>query len=147
MTEFIYTVELHKHTSINNIILNEKKALSSLTTPFQTILTALIYIFSPTHLPPVMTLNTPYSLPQRITAAMLMIRMGHLMFMKYDTGSHQWIFRIMYIPHMSGIPGHDGHIPVIHINNLKISRIQTLKIFSAKHLLPPFQNTLPVPSP
>ena len=54
------------------------------------------------------------------------------MFMKYDTGSHQWIFRIMYIPHMSGIPGHDGHIPVIHINNLKIPRIQTFKIFSAQ---------------
>ena len=63
------------------------------------------------------------------------------MFMKYDTGSHQWIFRIMYIPHMSDIPGHDGYIPVIHINNLKIPRIQTFKIFPAKHLLPPFQNT------
>ena len=94
-----------------------------------------------------MALNAPHSLPQRITAAMLMIRMGHLMLMKYNTGSHQWIFWIMYIPHMSGIPGHDGHIPVIHINNLKIPRIQTFKIFSAKHLLPPFQNTLPVPSP
>ena len=45
----------------------------------------------------------------------------------------------MYIPHMSGIPGHDGHIPVIHINNLKIPRIQTFKIFPAKHLLPPSQ--------
>ena len=80
-----------------------------------------------------MSLNAPHSLPQRITAAMLMIRMGHLMLMKYNTGSHQWIFRIMYIPHMSGIPGHDGHIPVIHINNLKIPWIQTFKIFPTKH--------------
>ena len=94
-----------------------------------------------------MSLNTPHSLPQCITAAMLMIRMRHLMFMKYDTGSHQWIFWIMYIPHMPCIPGHDGYIPVIHINNLKIPRIQTFKIFSAKHLLPPFQNALPMPSP
>ena len=91
-----------------------------------------------------MSLNAPHSLPQRITAAMLMVRMGHLMFMKYDTGSYQWIFRIMYIPHMSGTPGHDGHILVIHTYNLKILRIQTFKIFPAKHLLPPFQNTLPV---
>lgn len=30
------------------------------------------------------------------------------------------------MPHMSGIPGHDGHIPVIHINNLKILRSQTV---------------------
>lgn len=65
----------------------------------------------------------------------------------YEPVSTRDIFRIMYIPHMSGIPGHDGHIPVIHINNLKIPRIQTFKIFPAKHLLPPSQNTLPVPSP
>ena len=94
-----------------------------------------------------MALNAPHSLPQRITATMLMIRMGHLMFMKYDTGSPQWIFRVMYIPHMSGIPGHDGHIPVILIYNFKISKIQTFQIFLTKHLLPPSQNTLPVPSP
>ena len=122
----------------------------SVTSPFsQPSLLFLFFLpnFSSTHLPLIMSLNTPHSLPQCITAAMLMIRMRHLMFMKYNTGSHQWIFRIMYIPHMPCVPGHDGHIPVIHINNLKIPRIQTFKIFSAKHLLPPFQNILPVPSP
>ena len=31
-----------------------------------------------------MALNAPHGLPQCIAAAMLMIRMGHLMFMKYD---------------------------------------------------------------
>lgn len=67
------------------------------------------------------------------------------MFMKYNAGSRQWIFWIMYVPHVPCIPRHDGHIPVIHVNNLKIPRIQTFQIFSAKHLLPPFQNTPQVP--
>lgn len=95
-------------------------------TPFQTI---SICNLSPTQLPFIMALNAPYSLPQRITTAMLMIRMGHLMFMKYNAEFRQRIFRIMYIPHMPCIPRYDGHIRGIHVNNLKIPRIQTFQIF------------------
>ena len=50
------------------------------------------------------------------------------MFMKYDAGSLSRILRIMDVPYMPGVPGHNGHIIIIYCNNGKVFRIQNLHV-------------------
>ena len=52
----------------------------------------------------------PYRLPQSVRPAVLVIRMGSLVLVEYDHRSLLRILRIMQIPVMAGIPGHDRHI-------------------------------------
>ena len=65
----------------------------------------------------------PYRLTQSIRPAVLVIRMGSLVLVKYDHHplNHYtllWVLRIMRIPVMVGIPGHDRHIEGISKINL-----------------------------
>ena len=103
---------------------------------------------SPIHLPPVMPPDAPYRLPQSIRPAVLMVWMGGLMFVEYDHGSLLRILRIMQIPVMTGVPGHDRHIISIRGYDGEILRIQTLQIFITEHRQPPsLRTTLPASVP
>ena len=105
-------------------------------------------LFSPTHLPPVMPLNALHRLLQTPCSAMLMIRVRCPVLMKYDAGSFSRILRIMDVPYMSGVSGHNGYIIITHCNNAKIAGIQSLQILCAKQPLPPSSQTMPpVPAP
>ena len=102
-------------------------------------LTFLIYY------PPVMPLDAPHRLPQRIRPAMLMIRMWCLMLMKNNTAAFPWILRVMDIPVMPRIPGHYRYIIFIRDNDGKIFRIQTFQfLFTEQYPMPPFGTMLPV---
>ena len=54
--------------------------------------------------------DTPYRLPQGIRSAVLVVGMRSLVLMEDDHRSLLRILRIMQIPVMAGIPGHDRHI-------------------------------------
>ena len=69
--------------------------------------------------------NPPYRLPQSVRPAVLVIRMGSLVLVEDDHRSLLRILRIMQIPVMAGISGHDRHIEGIRGNDGKIVRIQT----------------------
>ena len=61
-------------------------------------------------LPPVVALYAPDSLLQTIRTTVLVIWMGCLMLMKYDTGSRSGILRIMNEPIVPGVPAHNRYI-------------------------------------
>ena len=109
----------------------------------------LLYLsFSPIHLPPVMPPDAPYRLPQSVRPAVLVVRMGSLMLVEYDYRSLLRILRIMQIPVMAGIPGHDRHIVGIRGNDGELLWIQTFQVFITEHGQPPSrQTTLPAPAP
>ena len=98
--------------------------------------------FSPVHLPPIMSPDAPYRLPQGVRPAMLVIRMRSLVLMEYDHRPLLRILRIMQIPVMTGIPGHDCHIISIRGYDIEIPRVQTLQIFIAEHRQPPSRQTM-----
>lgn len=90
-----------------------------------------------------MSPDTPYRLLQGVRPAVLVVRMGCPMLVEYDHGSLLRIFRIMQIPVMAGIPGHDRHIIRIRGYDIEILRIQTLQIIRIKHR----QHPSPLPPP
>lgn len=102
---------------------------------------ALALPSSPIHLPLVMPPNAPYRLPQGISPAVLVIRMGSLVLVEYDHRLLLRILRIMQIPVMPRVPAHDRHIVLIHIDDLEILRIQAFQIFITEHGQPPSRQT------
>ena len=54
--------------------------------------------------------DAPYRLPQSIRPTVLVVRMGSLVLVEDDHRSLLRILRIMQIPVMAGIPGHNRHI-------------------------------------
>lgn len=107
-------------------------------------------LFSSAHLPLIMTLNPSHRLSQSICSTMLMIWMGSLMLVKYYYCAFSWILRIMKVPYMSGVPGHNGHIIIIYRDYREILRIKTLQILCTKQPQPPSPQTMqpmPVPQP
>lgn len=104
--------------------------------------------FPPVHLPPVMPPDTPYRLPQSVCPAVLVVRMGSLVLVEDDHRSLLRILRIMQIPVMASIPGHDCHIVGVRGYDGEILRIQTFQVFITEHGQPPSQQTtLPAPAP
>ena len=88
---------------------------------------------SSTHLPFIMALYALYRLSQRISPAMLMIRMLESMLMKNHQAFLTWISGTMQVPVMTGIPALDRHITVIRHDDIKINWIYFLYTFCLKH--------------
>lgn len=130
--------------------------MSVILTCFYAVVLSICYVYasllscmhrtSPVHLPLVMSPDAPYRLPQSVRPAVLVIRMGSLMLVEDDHRSLLWILRIMQIPVMAGIPGHDRHIIGIRGNDGEILRIQAFKVFIAEHRQSPSRQTTP-PAP
>ena len=100
------------------------------------------------HLPSVMSLDAPHRLPQRISPAMLVIRMWCLMLMKDNTAAFPRILRVMDIPVMPRIPGHYRYIIFIRNDDGKIFSIQAFQFFfTEQYPAPPSGTTLPEPFP
>ena len=70
--------------------------------------------------------DTPYRLPQSVRPTMLVIQMGSLVLVEDDHRFPLRIFRVMQIPVMTGIPGHDCHIIGIRGYDGELLQIQTL---------------------
>lgn len=69
------------------------------------------------------------------------------MLVENDHRSLLRILRIMQIPVMAGIPGHDRHIVGIRGDDGEILRIQAFQIFITEHRQPPSRQTkLPEPA-
>ena len=98
--------------------------------------------FSSIHLPSVMPPDTPYRLPQGIRPAVLVVGMRSLVLMEDDHRSLLRILRIMQVPVMTGIPGHDRHIISICGDDGEILRIQALQVFITEHRQPPSRQTM-----
>ena len=77
-------------------------------------------------LPLIMPLYTSHCLVQSIGSAMLMIRTLEKVFMKYDERLLYRIFRTVQVPIMAGVPTLNRDIPIIHQNDIEISRIDFL---------------------
>lgn len=107
-----------------------------------------IQSFPSIQLPLIVLPNPSNRLPQGIRPAMLVIRMRSLVLVEYDHRPLIRILRIMQIPVMARVPGHDRHIKGIRGDDGEILRIQTLQVFTAEHRLPPSRRTtLPEPAP
>ena len=90
---------------------------------------------------------SPFS-PIHLPSAVLVVWMGSLVFVEYDHRILLRILRVMQVPVMTGIPGHNRHIIGIRGNDGEILRIQAFQIFIAKHGQTPSQQTaLPAPAP
>ena len=85
------------------------------------------------HLPFIMALYALYRLSQRISSAMLMIRMLKSMLMENHQALLAWISSAVQVPVMPGIATLDGHITVIRHNDIEINRIYFLYAFYLKH--------------
>ena len=84
------------------------------------------------HLPFIMALYAHYRLSQRISSAMLMIRMLKSMLMENHQALLAWISSAVQVP-VPGIATLDGHITVIRHNDIEINRIYFLYAFCLKH--------------
>lgn len=96
---------------------------------------------SPIHLPLIMPPDAPYRLLHGVRPAVLVVRMGSLVLMEYNHRPLLWILRIMQIPVMTGIPGHDRHIISICGDDGETLRIQALQVFITEHRQPPSRQT------
>lgn len=54
--------------------------------------------------------DAPYRLPQGVPPAVLVIWMGSLVLVEYDHHPLIRVLRIMQIPVVAGVPGHDRHV-------------------------------------
>lgn len=97
-------------------------------------------------LPFIVLSDSSYCLPQRIRSTVLMIWMRSLVLMKYDHGPLARIFRIVQVPVVTGISGHDRHIIGIRSDDGKVCRIQALHIFITEHRQSPFRTRHPAPA-
>ena len=70
-----------------------------------------------------MPLNTSHCLVQSIGSAMLVVRALEEVLVKYDERLLCRILRTMQIPVMTRIPALNRDIPVIHQNDIEISRV------------------------
>lgn len=80
-----------------------------------------LYSFSTIHLPPVMALYAPNSLSEAVSTSVLVIGMAIFMFVEYDTRRIARNTGAMQVPVMPRVPALDGHIVLIHRDNVEIS--------------------------
>ncbi len=73
-----------------------------------------------------MALNTPYRLSETISATVLMIWMAVFMLMKDNARRIPWNPGTMQVPVMPCIPALNGHIVLIHRDNIEIPWIYRL---------------------
>ena len=73
-----------------------------------------------------MSLDTFYCLVQSICSAMLMIRALEEVLVKYDERLLCRILGAVQVPIMAGVPTLNRDIPIIHQNDIEISRIDFL---------------------
>ena len=94
-----------------------------------------------------MSPDAPHRLPQGTRPAMQVVtdspRSVRMMRMEYDYCPLIWILRIMQVPVVAGVSGHDRHIIGVSGNDGEVFRIQTFQIFATKHEQPPFLQTMP----
>ena len=80
-----------------------------------------LYPFSPIHLPPVMALYAPYSLSEAISTPVLVVWMAVFMFVEDDTRCIPRNIGGMQIPVMPRVPALNGHVVIIHRDNIEIA--------------------------
>ena len=86
----------------------------------------VIALFFPFKLPCIVALDALYSLTEAVSIPVLVIRMAALMLMKNNTCHIPRNFGGMKVPVMSCIPTLDGHVVIIHRDNIEILRIYRL---------------------
>ena len=77
--------------------------------------------FPPIHLPPIMALYAPNSLSKAVSTPVLVIGMAIFMLMEDDTRRITRNAGAMQVPVMPRVPALDGHIVLIHRDNIEIS--------------------------
>jgi len=88
---------------------------------------AAIFIMSPhLQLVCIMSLNTSHCLVQSIRSSMLMVRALEEVLVKYDERLLCRILGAVQVPIMVGVPTLNRDIPIIHQNDIEISRIDFL---------------------
>ena len=75
----------------------------------------------PIHLPPIMALYTPNCLAETIPTPVLVIGMAIFMFVEYDARRTPGNSGAMQVPVMTRIPALNGHIVLIHRDNIEVS--------------------------
>lgn len=83
----------------------------------------MILLFPPVHLPPIVALYAPYNLSEAVSTPVLVVRMAVFVLVKDDTSRIPWNIGAVQVPVMSSIPALDGHIIIIHRDNIEIPRI------------------------
>lgn len=79
-----------------------------------------LYSFSPVHLPPVMALYAPNRLFEAVSTPVLVIGMTVFVFMEDDTSCISRKADAMQVPVMSRVPALNGHVVIIHCDNIEI---------------------------
>lgn len=74
----------------------------------------------PIHLPPVMALYAPNRLSEAVSTPVLVVGMAIFVLVENDTGHVPRDIGGMQIPVMSCVPALDGHIIIIHHDNIEI---------------------------
>ena len=80
-----------------------------------------LYPFSPIHLPPVMALYAPNRLSETVPAPMLVVGMTIFVLVEDDTRRIPLNAGAMQIPVMPRVPALNGHIVLIHRDNIEVS--------------------------
>ena len=75
------------------------------------------------HLPPIVTLDTPYRLPEAVPPAVLMIRMAESVLVEDHAGAFAWIASAMQIPIVPGVSALNCHVYGISHYDIEIGRI------------------------
>ncbi len=70
-----------------------------------------------------MALHAPNSLSEAISAPVLMVGMAVFVLVKDDARHIPWSIGVVQIPVMPRVPALDGHIIIIHRDNVEIPRI------------------------
>lgn len=80
-----------------------------------------LYSLPPIHLPPVMALYAPNNLSEAVSAPVLVVGMAIFMLVKDDTRRIPRNAGAMQVPVMPRVPALDGHVVLIHRDNIEIS--------------------------
>ena len=80
----------------------------------------------PIHLPPVMALYAPNSLSEAVSTPMLVVGLAIFVLVEDDTRRIPRNAGAMQVPVMPRVPALDGHIVLIHRDNVEISLIYRL---------------------
>ncbi len=75
----------------------------------------------PIHLPPVMALYAPNSLPEAVSTPVLVVGMTIFVLVEDDTRRIPRNAGAMQVPVMPCVPALNGHIVLIHRDNIEIS--------------------------
>ena len=90
--------------------------------PFETGLCKFVILsLPPIHLPPVMALYAPNRLLKAVSTPVLVVGMTIFMLVEDDTRCIPRNAGAMQVPVMPRVPALDGHIVLIHRDNIEIS--------------------------